>query len=127
MQSECTAITPQFICSYAWKQPPVRPAIFQRAQKLLSRENLGADTSQAGPWKAYLAARERQHLASDIVEGFFSAQRELKPSSLVRPSILMTKPPAGRSAKGLLASVLPQNAASEEPAPAGSADLPIAA
>ena len=127
MQSESTAITPQFICSYAWKQPPVRPALFQRAQKLLSRDNLGADTSQAGPWKAYLAARERQNLASDIVEGFFSAPREVKPLSAVRPSILMSKLPADRPAKGLLASVLPQDAASQEPASAGSSDLPIAA
>ena len=28
---------------------------------------------QSVSWKAYLAARERQHLASDIVEGFFNA------------------------------------------------------
>jgi hypothetical protein len=125
MQKECTAISPQFICSYAWKQPPVRPALFQRAQKLLSRSNLDADHSQAGPWKAYLAARERQHLASDIVEGFFSAQRELKPLSLVKPSILLSNPPADRPARGLLASVLPQDAASQELA--GSSDLPIAA
>ena len=84
MQSECTAITPQFICSYAWKQPPVRPAIFQRAQKLLSRasESAGTDAEtehQSVSWKAYLAARERQHLASDIVEGFFNASEGGEP------------------------------------------------
>ncbi len=131
MQSECTAITPQFICSYAWKQPPVRPALFQRAQKLLSRtcEGLGADASQAIPWKAYLESRERQHLASDIVEGFFSAPRGVKPHNAVRPSILMSNPSADRPRKGLLAPVLPQDAvASQETAPADSpAGLPIAA
>ncbi len=137
MQSEYTAITPQFICSYAWKQPPVRPAIFQRAQKLLSRagESHGPDLSEAVhpsiPWKAYLASRERQHLASDVVEGFFSAPRGVAPQSAVRPSILMSNPPvdADRPRKGLLASVLPQNAAATpEPAPANSLPaLPIAA
>jgi hypothetical protein len=127
MQRESAAITPQFICSYAWKQPLARPALFQRAQKLLTRENLGADTSQAGPWKAFLAARERQLLASEIVEGFFSASRDMKPSSLVRPSILTSKLPADTPAKGLLASVLKQDAVSQDPAPDGAADLPIAA
>ncbi len=131
MQSECTAMTPQFICSYAWKQPPVRPAIFQRAQRLLSRnsEGLGADTSQAIPWKAYLEARERQHLASDVVEGFFSAPRGVTPLSGVRPSILTSNPIADRPARGLLAPVLPQDAAAlQESAPADpTAGLPIAA
>ena len=129
MQSECTAITPQFICSYAWKQPPVRPAIFQRAQKLLSRasESAGTDAEtehQSVSWKAYLAARERQHLASDIVEGFFNAPKGVAPYSAVRPAILSSK----ASGKGLLASILPQVAAAQEPAPAVStAGMSIAA
>ena len=129
MQSECTAITPQFICSYAWKQPPVRPAIFQRAQKLLSRasESAGTDAEtahQSVSWKAYLAARERQHLASDIVEGFFNAPKGVAPYSAVRPAILSSK----ASGKGLLASILPQAAAAQEPAPAVStAGMSIAA
>ena len=131
MQSEYTAITPQFICSYAWKQPPARPAIFQRAQKLAARnaEGLGADTSQAIPWKAYLETRERQHLASDIVEGFFSAPRGVKPHNAVRPSILMSSPAGDHARRGLLAPVLPQNAAaSQEPVLNGSTPgLPIAA
>jgi hypothetical protein len=126
MRRESAVITPQFICSYAWKQPPARPALFQRAQKLLTRENLGADTSQAGPWKAFLASRERQLLASDIVEGFFSAPRDVEPSSMVRPSILTSKLPANRPAKGLLASVLTQEA-SQEPTTDAAADLQIAA
>jgi hypothetical protein len=129
MQSECTAITPQFICSYAWKQPPVRPAIFQRAQKLLSRasESAGTDAEtehQSISWKAYLAARERQHLASDIVEGFFNAPKGVNPSSAVRPAILASK----ASGKGLLAPILPQDSTAQKPASAVStAGLPIAA
>jgi hypothetical protein len=127
MQKECTANSPQYICSYAWKQPHLRRALFQRAQKFLTREDLEANTSQGGPWKAYLAARERQHLASDIVEGFFSGPREVKPSSLVRPSILMSKLAQDRPSRGLLAPVLPQEAASQEPADTGIAGLPAAA
>jgi hypothetical protein len=129
MQSECTAITPQFICSYAWKQPPVRPAIFQRAQKLLSRasESAGPDAEtehQSISWKAYLAARELQHLASDIVEGFFNAPKGVNPNSAVRPAILASKAPG----RGLLSPILPQEATAQKPAPAGStAGLPIAA
>ncbi len=129
MQSECKAITPQFICSYAWKQPPVRPAIFQRAQRLLSRasENSGVDAEtehQSISWKASLAARERQHLASDVVEGFFSAPKGLTPQSAARPAILASK----ASGRGLLAPILPQEATAQEPAPAvPTAALPIAA
>ncbi len=138
MQSECTAVTPQFICSYAWKQPPERPAIFQRAQKLLSRASEGADASGAVhpsiPWKAYLALRELQHLASDIVEGFFSAPRGIRPYNAVRPAILMSEAPAlpdgaDKPRRGLLAPILPQQAAaSRKSALADSpAALPIAA
>jgi hypothetical protein len=130
MQSECKAITPQFICSYAWKQPPARPAIFQRAQKLLSRASENSSTGAAEverhsvSWKAYLEARERQHLASDIVEGFFNAPRGVKPYSPVRPEILTSKV----TGKGLLAPILPQEAAVLEPVAAGSTcGLPIAA
>jgi hypothetical protein len=129
MQSECKAITPQFICSYAWKQPPARPAIFQRAQKLLSRasEIPSSDAAEVErhsvSWKAYLEARERQHLASDIVEGFFSAPRGVKPYNLVRPEILTSKV----TGKGLLAPILPQEAV-QEPVAAGSpSGLSIAA
>ncbi len=130
MQSECKAITPQFICSYAWKQPPVRPAIFQRAQKLLSRASEISSTDAAEverhsvSWKAYLEARSRQHLASDIVEGFFNAPRGVKPYSPVRPDILTSKV----TGKGLLAPILPQEAGAQEPvANSSPAGLPIAA
>ena len=130
MQSECKAITPQFICSYAWKQPPARPAIFQRAQKLHSRASEISSTGAAElerhsvSWKAYLEARERQQLASDIVEGFFNAPRGVKPYSPVRPEILTSK----ATGRGLLAPILPQEAAELEPVAAGSpCELPIAA
>ncbi len=130
MQSEGKAITPQFICSYAWKQPPVRPAIFQRAQKLLSRasEISGAEAAEVErhsvSWKTYLEARERQHVASDIVEGFFSAPRGVTPQIPVRPEILVSK----NTGKGLLAPILPQETANQEPVAAGSTDeLSIAA
>jgi hypothetical protein len=138
MQSEYTAITPQFICSYAWKQPPERPSIFQRAQKLLSRASENADASgtvhPSIPWKAYLALRELQHLASDIVEGFFSAPRGIMPHNAIRPAILMSKAPAlpdgaDKPLRGLLAPILPQEAAARrEPELADIPDaLPIAA
>lgn len=140
MRIECTAISPQYICSFAWKQPPARPAIFQRAQKLLNRSGEGngsGDTDVAHTaisWKAYLAAREVQHLASDMVEGFFSALRGPKPVTPVRPAILKTSPcavPGGPEPRrrSLLAPVLPETiAAMQETAPAGTtAALAIAA
>jgi hypothetical protein len=130
MRSEGKAITPQFICSYAWKQPPVRPAIFQRAQKLLSRagEISGAEAAEVErhsvSWKTYLEARERQHVASDIVEGFFNAPRGVKPQIPVRPPVLTSKV----TGKGLLAPIIPQETATVEPVAAGSTDgLSIAA
>jgi hypothetical protein len=128
MQSECMAASPQFISSYAWKLPLERPAIFERASKLIS-ETGDHDHSSAGaegavhpsiPWKAYLASREFQHLASDLAEAIFNAQPRpgfdgaARPASLVLDAPLPPKEQAG-SRRGLLASVLtPEAAASQE-------------
>jgi len=140
MQSECTAIAPQFISSYAWKLPPARPAIFERASKLISRagENSDSDGTEADhpsiPWKAYLASREFQHLASDLAEAIFTAVPRPGIESAARPASLMLDAPAlagagGEPPRGLLAPALPEGAAAlQDAAPSKIArDILIAA
>ncbi|MGO9545435.1 MAG: hypothetical protein ACLPPF_11655 [Rhodomicrobium sp.] len=129
MQSECMAAAPQFVCSYAWKVPPARPAIFERAQKLIhSNEKCERDAAPAEhpsiPWKAYLASREFQHLASDLAEAFFKAHPAAGGQDAVRPASLKMNARAlpgadGETLQGLLAPALPDGAdtGSQKPEP----------
>ena len=119
MRSDCMAAEPRFLCSYAWKVPPVRPAIFERAGKLESR---GRQADESGapatghlsiPWKAYLASREFQHLASDLAEAFFSEEPARTVPATGRPAGLKAYPlPAGGAGplQRLLAPVLADSA-----------------
>jgi hypothetical protein len=89
MQSECLAISPNLICSYAWKVPERRPAIFERAQTALARSGeKAARDNPSIPWKAYLASREFQHLASDLAEAFFAESPSVWNENDGRPAIL---------------------------------------
>ena len=127
MQSECTAASPQFISSYAWKLPLERPAIFARATQLISQPGDRANAGEQGqehpsiPWKAYLASREFQHMASDLAEAIFSAQPRPGFDSAARPASLMLDarvlPGKEEGARrGILSAALPQAAAaSQEP------------
>ncbi|MGB8734507.1 MAG: hypothetical protein WCD20_00080 [Rhodomicrobium sp.] len=120
MQSECTATAPQFISSYAWKLPPARPAIFERASKLIrTGEKTKSDASEAEhpsiPWKAYLASREFQHLASDLAEALFTAAPRPGIEGASRPACLMPNARVlpgneGEPPRGLLAPALPEGA-----------------
>jgi hypothetical protein len=115
MQSECLAVSPNLICSYVWKVPAARPATFDRNKTLTSsagekagKEALRADHSSI-PWKAYLASREFQYLASDVAEAFFAklapaGELEAPPSSLKSDKAALS---AGGFHRGLLAPVLP--------------------
>jgi hypothetical protein len=113
MQSECLAVSPDLICSYAWKVPAERPAIFDRAQRLMEKSSRGAAKPEhpSVPWKAYLASREFQHLSSDLAEAFFS---ELPPAihgDALHPGGLTLEAcapgaAASKPAQGLLAPVL---------------------
>ncbi len=138
MQSECTATSPQFISSYAWKLPPARQAIFERASKLILGAGENSDASEAEhpsiPWKAYLASREFQHLASDLAEAIFSTPPRLGLESATRPACLRLDARAlpeneGEPRRGLLAAALPQGGASaQDDAPSKVArDILIAA
>lgn len=132
MQSECTAISPQFICSYAWKKPARRPALLERAHKPSARSGESYSTEAEHPsipWKAYLTSREFQHMASDLAEAIFTAPLTPKFESADRPAALMLDAQALPGAasgprRGLLAPVLPREAAAAAGAPDG---LPIAA
>jgi hypothetical protein len=117
MRSECMAAMPQFLCSYAWKVPPARPALFERAQALLSggEEKAGHDAHQGEhasiPWKAYLASREFQHLASNLAEAFFAEPSSAGSTNAARPACLTSSaaalPEAGAEPpRGLLKPVL---------------------
>ena len=117
MQTECMAAWPQFVCSYAWKLPPARPILFERAQRLTSNVGTSATgASPAGhpsvPWKAYLASREFEHLASDLAEAFFRASPPGTVTNGPRPATVLDGPvPAhagGEPPRGLLAPAVPQ-------------------
>ncbi len=120
MQSECTATAPQFISSYAWKLPPARPAIFERASKLIrTGEKTNNDASEGEhpsiPWKAYLVSREFQHLASDLAEAIFTPAPRSGFEGAPRPACLMLDARVlpeneGEPPRGLLAPALLQGA-----------------
>jgi hypothetical protein len=108
MQSECLAISPNLICSYAWKVPEGRPAIFERAQTALARSGeKAARENPSIPWKAYLASREFQHLASDLAEAFFAESPSVRNEDDRRPGVLSNAAHAAAGPRrGLLAPVL---------------------
>ncbi len=127
MQSECLAVSPDLICSYAWKVPAERPAIFERAQRLIARseEKSSRDASKAEhpsiPWKAYLASREFQHLSSDLAEALFAQQPPAGRGHAAHPGSLTLRAGAGaaiKPAQGLLAPVLPDDGPEQRPASA---------
>jgi hypothetical protein len=117
MQSEYLAISPNLICSYAWKVPAGRPAIFERAQTEPARSDEKAARDHPSiPWKSYLASREFQHLASDLAEAFFAERPSVRNESDGRPAILSKAAHAAAgSARGLFAPVLAGNAIADEP------------
>jgi len=119
MRSECIAALPQSTCSYTWKlpvTPHMRPVLFDQAHTLVSRAGakLRREIAKAEhpsiPWKAYLASREFQNLASDLADAVFSPASGYSSSDLERPLSLKPcacmrlacKPEQG----ALLASVL---------------------
>lgn len=118
MQTECIAALPQFVCSYVWKVPPTRPLIFDRAQRLISRSDRKLEREAAPaehpsvPWKAYLASREFEHLASDLTEAFFKADAAGSVPGGPRPATVLDghalAPAAAGQLRGLLAPALPQ-------------------
>lgn len=123
MRSECIAAAPQSLCSYTWKlpvTPHMRPVLFDQSHDVLSRSaaKLRRETCKAEhpsiPWKAYLASREFQNLASDLADAVFapasSGQSSQEPE---RPASLILAPGAckrstAKSVAGLLAAVLPE-------------------
>ncbi len=142
MRSECMAASPQTVCSYTWKVPPARPALFKRAQSIIARseENSGRAAARAGhpsiTWKAYLATREFQNLASDLADAFFAGASGADPGgAAVRPASFLlegraTRRAAEKPASGMLVPALrtDEKAAPQEPVPGKQAlDLPIAA
>ena len=114
MRSECTAPVPQSICAYTWKAsatPRRRPGLSEGVREAPSQ--LAEKGEHASiPWKAYLAAREFQNLASDLADGLFSSQASAAIPNLAVPAILKSDGPAvaeaaGRPSSKLLTPVLP--------------------
>jgi hypothetical protein len=108
MRSECTAPVPQSICSYTWKAsatPRRRPALSEDVREAPSQ--LAEKGEHASiPWKAYLAAREFQTLASDLAEGLFSSQASAALPDLAVPAILKSDACAAAGAAGRPSSEL---------------------
>jgi hypothetical protein len=106
--------------------PPARPALFDRAQRnpAAGAEQPVREAAQADhpsiPWKAYLAAREFQHLSSDLAEALFTVPCP-DPVPGIRPASLALSgcsPAAadGTALGGLLAPVLPGSVADSQAA-----------
>jgi hypothetical protein len=110
MQSDCLAISPNLICSYAWKAPDTPRELFIRAAA--SDEDKKRDTARTGhpslPWKAYLALREFQHLASDLAEAFFARNEPALLGETSEPSVLTARSTEGSvpNGRGLLRPIL---------------------
>jgi hypothetical protein len=117
MRNECTAVPPQFISSYAWKEPLRRPELFERAERLIARaQERGRDAAKAEhpsiPWKAYLASREFQNLASDLAGALFSPSSAEVVQAASRPLSLRLNAGAfpwigAKPLSGLLVPALP--------------------
>lgn len=120
MRSECIAALPQSACCYTWKlpvTPHMRPVLldeshdaYSRAGAKLRRETCRAEHPSI-PWKAYLASREFQNLASDLAEAVFTpAASRLPAQNNDRPATLISAPRvlnngAGEPSSGALAPV----------------------
>jgi len=126
MRSECIAALPQSVCVYAWKLPVtrhMRPVLMDQVHGLLPRPHGRLRTEALKgehpslPWKAYLASREFQNLASDLADAVFapastSQSSHHKPD---RPSSLISRrcrPARAAKPNRILAPVVPgrQNA-----------------
>jgi hypothetical protein len=134
VQSECLAVSPRSISSYAWKVPPMRPALFDQGQAVPAASG-GQPAREAVqpnhpsiPWKAYLASREFQHVSSDLAEALFTVPCPDPVPGAIRPASFTLSGAAlaakdGKALRGLLAPVLPGRAAdSQTPQQAGQPD-----
>jgi hypothetical protein len=139
MRSECMAAVPHSMCSYTWKMPVThqRPALFEHAQESMSpsagmtREAEKVEHPSI-PWKAYLATREFQNLASDLADAVFSASPNDSIPDRSVPTILTRDPrdlpgAAVKPLRGVLASVLPADAGAMPQSKPGREPLELAA
>jgi hypothetical protein len=125
MRSECMAAPPQLACCYTWKLPAtlhMRPVLldhthgpFLRTDPRPRRKVCRAEHPSI-PWKAYLASREFQNLASGIADAVFTPSNCRQGSTdAERPLSLTAGSPtpgraSGKPSGGLLARVLPDEA-----------------
>jgi hypothetical protein len=98
MRSECIAAVPPSVSSYTWKavsSSRTRPYPLDSAKDRISRRERRFQRSAPKaehpslPWKAYLASRELQNLASDLTDAVFGPSTSVKAPDLSRPAILM--------------------------------------
>lgn len=125
MQSESTSVIPPSLCAYAWKG-----ATTSFGRPVLARNEDHGDSDRAGvrlqpvkvdasvSWKAYLACRDFQNLASDLAEAFFSPASKPTTPDVERSQTLVfgTSSPqiSGiRPLAGLLSPVLQDEPASD--------------
>ncbi len=124
MRNECRAAMPQLACCYMWKlpvTPHMRPVLFdqvhgsfERGGAKQRREVCRAEHPSI-PWKAYLASREFQNLASDLADGVFAPATAAQPCpDAERPMSLTpetrTCGSESKASGGLLAPVLSSGA-----------------
>jgi hypothetical protein len=114
MQSECLAVMPQFLNSYAWKVPPLdsaphRGRALQAASEKISLEG----EPRTSGWKAYLTSREFQHLASDLTEAIFVDRVPEPAGAILRPACFKDPQASADSKHSILAAILPADTGPE--------------
>lgn len=98
MRSDCIAALPPSVSSYAWKAASptrARPHSTDHAKDAVVRRDTifrraaPKSVHPSLPWKAYLASRELQNLASDVTDAVFTSKPSEQAVEPVRPAIFM--------------------------------------
>ncbi len=107
MQSECLAVSPNLIYSYAWKVPAARPVLVKPDGYERPRNDLPRPEHPSLPWKAYISLREFQNLAFDLAEAFFAQRPPSLQKAEAGPSVVEAGLDSGKQGgRGLLEPVL---------------------
>jgi hypothetical protein len=123
MRSESMAATPHSLYAYSWKQPAahhLRAVLTSdRADGAHRDAEARAAEHPALSWKAYLASKDFQNLASELADTIFSPSRAAPPRDTSRPPSLLSGVSCaqglGKPLAGLLVPAL-QESSDAEPA-----------
>jgi hypothetical protein len=138
MHSDCMATWPYSINSYTWKNAAAmerRTVPFPTAELHLASRAIHKPATEENvsvSWKAYLASRQLQNMASDLADAIFSGAGTFEcdeasyPESLLSPDSAV-KPGAGGQRPCLLLPAVPPSGGEPAETEAPSLVLPLAA